>query len=377
MRLGILGGGQLGKMTAMAAAQFGIETVVWSLHPKSPAAKVSSQEISGDLRDLAVMSQLGDLADVVTLENEFIDAEILQVFCERGTPVFPLPQTVAIIQDKWRQKSFLRDQGLPVPPAARVATREELGEVASELGFPLILKTRRLGYDGRGTRRVDGRDALDAAFLELGGERGPDQLLAEAFVPFDKELAVMVVQDRRGQAQSYPVVETRQPRHICESVLAPADVPDAAKAEARRIAVKAVERLDGVGAFGVELFWTRDGQILINEIAPRPHNSGHYTIEACVASQFENHVRAVVGFDLAPTDLITPAAVMINLLGTRSGRPGVDVLRAAGAVAGAHLHWYGKRETRPGRKMGHVTALGATLAEAEAIAARAAQLIDI
>jgi 5-(carboxyamino)imidazole ribonucleotide synthase len=206
---------------------------------------------------------------------------------------------------------------------------------------------------------------------------GGRQLMVEAFVPFERELAVMVVRSRDGEVRTYPVVETVQENHICRVVRAPAPIAAQIAERARQIAVAAVESIDGVGVFGVEMFQLPDGEILINEIAPRPHNSGHYTIEACATSQFENHIRAVLGWPLGATAMLSPAAVMVNILGTRASAYRAESVRAALEVEGAHLHIYAKREARPGRKMGHVTALGDTLAAAEAIAAEAARRVQV
>lgn len=244
-----------------------------------------------------------------------------------------------------------------------------------ELGWPLVLKARRNGYDGYGNATVRHPDELAAAWQRLAARGSP--LLVEAWVPFARELAVMVVRGRDGEARAYPVVETVQQNHICHVVRAPAPMSPEEAAAATALALRAVEAVAGVGIFGVELFELPDGHVLFNELAPRPHNSGHYTIEGCVTSQFENHLRAVLGWPLGPTGLRAPAAVMVNLLGRRDGPVAPGALEAALAVPGAYLHLYGKRESRVGRKMGHVTALGASLAEAEAVARRAAGLVDL
>lgn len=374
-RLGIFGGGQLAQMLTQAAISFGVETVIFERSPDSPAGRITQHEIVGDWADPLALDMFAEQCDIVTLENEFVDAALLAILESRGLPVFPTSATLAIIQDKLRQKERIAAAGLPVPDFRAVDTVEALLDMADESGWPLLLKARRNGYDGYGNATV--RSSADIATAWERLTRGGSPLLAEAFVPFVRELAVMVVRGRNGETRAYPVVETVQQNHICHIVRAPAAIGDAQTQAARDLAVAAVEAVDGVGIFGIELFQLTDGQVIFNEMAPRPHNSGHYSIEGCVASQFENHLRAVLGWPLAPTDMRAPAAVMINLLGRRAGPAGPETLRSALAVPGAHIHLYGKREARLGRKMGHITALAASLSEAEEIARRAADLVEI
>jgi 5-(carboxyamino)imidazole ribonucleotide synthase len=251
-----------------------------------------------------------------------------------------------------------------VPIFRPVSAPDDLPGLGKELGWPLMLKARRDGYDGRGNALVRSARDADAACERLGW---PDRtLLAEAWVNFERELAVLVVRGLDGTLVSYPVVETRQDPelHVCREVLAPAAVGAAVAERATQVARAAVEAVGGVGAFGVELFLLRDGQVCVNELAPRPHNSGHYTIEACWTSQFENHVRAVLELGLGDTSLRAPAAAMVNLLGSGAGAVSDVDLAAALRVTGAYVHLYGKAENRLGRKLGHVTAVGPSVDEA-------------
>lgn len=374
-RLGIFGGGQLAQMLTQAAVSLGVETVVFERSADSPAGRLTHAEIVGAWDDPLLLEQFAHQCDVVTLENEFVDAAILEQLEAQGVPLFPQARTLALVQDKLLQKECIAAAGLRVPAFCRVDSPAALPAVAARLGWPLLLKARRNGYDGYGNATL--RDPQDIAPAWERLTRGGSSLLAEAFVPFVRELAVMVVRTRDGATRAYPVVETVQRQHICHIVRAPAPISAAEAAEATALAVAAVKAIDGVGIFGVELFALADGHMLFNELAPRPHNSGHYTIEACVASQFENHLRAVLGWPLALTDLRAPAAVMVNLLGRRAGPVGRESLRAALALPGVHIHLYGKRESRLGRKMGHITVLGATVAEAEALALQAADLVDL
>jgi 5-(carboxyamino)imidazole ribonucleotide synthase len=364
--LGILGGGQLGRMTLQAASVLGIDVVIAERFADSPAARLTSQSVvfSEGWNDAEALDRFSKLAPLVTLENEFVDASVLEALELRGARVLPTPACVRVVQDKLLQKQALQAAELPVPCFAPVTDPADLLKVSAELGWPLMLKARRDGYDGRGNVVVHDASEAQSAFSGLGW---PDRtLFVEAFSEFDRELAVLVVRGLDGEIAQYPVVETRQDRklHICREVLAPADLPAEVDQRAAAIARRAVEAVGGVGAFGVELFLLRDGQVLINELAPRPHNSAHYTIEACWTSQFENHVRAIMGLPLGDPGLRTPAAAMVNLLGTRTGPVRDEDLGLALAEPRAYLHLYGKSENRPGRKMGHITALGSSPDEA-------------
>ncbi len=347
-------------MTAEAARDLGIEIVVLDRDANSPAGQIvgAKNELVGRWSDPIARAALAERVDLVTLENEFVEAAALQWLVDRGTPGYPGPETLRLIQDKLTQKETLRAAGLPVPQFVSVRSIGDLRQAGVRLGWPLVLKARRLGYDGHGNATVPRLD-----------------LFAEAFVAFQSELAVMVVRGRDGATAVYPVVETYQREHICHEVVAPARVDARLAARAREIALRAVETVGAVGVVGVELFCTANGEILINELAPRPHNSGHYTIEACQTSQFANHLRAILGWPLGATELVAPAAAMVNLLGTTLGPARPRGLAAAAAVPGAFVHLYGKREVRPRRKMGHVTALGDSPEDALATAHAAASAI--
>lgn len=376
--LGILGGGQLGRMTLQAASRLGIDVVIGELTPDAPAARMTDTSIlfnrgRGGWADPAAQQELASRAPVVTLESEFVDAEALASLEALGVAVRPLPACVGVVQDKLRQKQALARAELPLPRFREITQPEDLRQIGHELGWPLMVKARRDGYDGRGNIVVTSSENANAACAHLGWPER--ELLAEEVIAFERELAVMVVRGLDGKSVTYPVVETRQdPRlHICTEVLAPADLANDSTQRAAAIARGAVEAVDGLGAFGVELFLLPDGQVLINELAPRPHNSGHYSIEACWTSQFENHVRAVLGLPLGDPGMHVPAAVMVNLLGSRTTPIRDDDVARALSVQRTFVHLYGKRDNRPGRKMGHVTALGATIEDAYARARAAAQ----
>lgn len=369
-------------MTAEAGRNVSLDIVILEREAGSPAGQIvgSENEVVGDWRDIAAREALAERVDLITLENEFVDAPILAWFVERGVPVFPTPRTLGVIQDKLRQKEALAAAGLAVPPFAPVASPSDLSAVGDRLGWPLVLKARHLGYDGHGNATVGSPAEIDSAVRRLAGSRSgentPLDLYVEGFVPFSQELAVMVVRSRDGSVAAYPVVETIQRDHICHEVIAPARVPTDVAARARALAIAAARAVDAVGVVGVEMFALRDGTVLLNELAPRPHNSGHYTIEACQTSQFANHLRGVLGQPVGPIDLVAPAAAMVNLLGTRTAPANPKGVLDAGAVEGVTVHLYGKREVRPGRKMGHVTALGTSPDEALERARRAARLVE-
>lgn len=370
-RLGIVGGGQLAKMTALAGLQLGCDVVVLERNNYSPAANLASHSIVGDWDNPEALLKLASMVDVVTLENEFVDAGSLRALEEAGYPLYPTASTIALVQDKFIQKQTLAAAGLPVPRFEPVAGVAEVEAAAEKLGLPLMLKARRDAYDGKGNATLRSVTDAAAAWTKLGGDQGRE-LFVEAFCDFATEIAVIVTRGRDGVSVSYPLVETVQRNHVCHVVKAPASVASDVSARAIEVARRAVAAVGAVGSFGVEMFLTRGGDIVVNELAPRVHNSGHYTIEACRCSQFENHVRAVLGWPLGSATMVAPAAVMVNLLGTTKAAGHPQGLERALAVPGAHVHIYGKAMSGPGRKMGHVTALGDTLEEAQHTAERAA-----
>jgi 5-(carboxyamino)imidazole ribonucleotide synthase len=374
-RVGILGGGQLARMLAEAAAPLGIEVNVLEREGGSPAGRIAAGEVTGTWTDPAALAALADGVLAVTLENEFVEVAALEWLAARGVPVLPSAHTLAAVQDKLEQKRFVRAKGVDVPEFAAVETHEDITRAGERWGWPVVLKARRNGYDGYGNATLSSAAESAGACARLGWpERA---LLVEAWVPFVRELAVMVARGQDGACVVYPVVETVQHDHICHLVRAPAAIGAPVATRAAELARMAVEAVEGVGVFGVELFELADGRVLYNEIAPRPHNSGHYTIEGCQTSQFENALRAVLGLPLGSAAMLAPAAVMINLLGSGSGPARAEGVASALAIPGAHVHIYGKLVSRKGRKMGHVTALGGTLAEAEERARSAADVLRL
>lgn len=372
-RLGIIGGGQLARMTALAARPLGVEVVVLENDPCSPAARLSSDCVVGDWTDRDTLRKFAERCDVITLENEFVDAAALAALEQAGHRVFPGAACMAVTQDKFTQKSALQQAGLAVPAFRAVETPDEVVAAARAFAWPVILKTRRNGYDGKGNFTLKSGAEVAAGWQALGG--GTNELTVEAWFPFVKELAVIVTRGHDGATAVYPVVETVQRNHVCHVVRAPAQIPEELARQAAALAKRAVEAVGGVGSFGVEMFLSATGDLAINELAPRVHNSGHYTIEACDCSQFENHIRAVLGWPLGSPLMVVPAAAMVNVLGSEAAPGQPRGLDAALRIPGARVHLYGKPRSGPGRKMGHVTVLERSVAEAQAIAERAVREI--
>ncbi len=369
-RLGILGGGQLAKMTAQAATTLGC-TVSIMERKASTAPSLSGYPVKiGNWDEADALLEFARTVDVVILENEFVDADALAELERQGHLLRPSSECIRRVQDKLIQKQTLAAAGLPVAAFRAVEHPEDIAAAARELKWPLVLKRRTLGYDGKGNATLRSPADIPAAWQKLEGDHAA--LLVEQFCPFEREIAVMVTRGLDGTTAVYPVVDTVQKDHICHTVTAPARLPPELAARAAELGRRATEAIQGVGSVGIEMFVMSDGQIVINEMAPRVHNSGHYTIEACPCSQFENHVRAVLGWPLGSTSLRTPAAAMVNLLGEGDGPAMPSGLDQALAMPGAHVHIYGKERSVKGRKMGHVTALGDTPEAALALAQQAA-----
>ncbi len=369
-RIGLIGGGQLGRMLVKAAKQLGCTTVVLDPLPDSPAGQIATRQIVGGYHDADKIRELATDCDVLTFELENIDADTLAELEAEGHAIYPKAGALKIVQDKLTQKQFLADNGIPTAPFE--AVDRPTPEQFSAFGYPLVQKVRRGGYDGRGVAILKRPEAF--------AQHLPVPSLIERFIEADKEVAVLVARNTKGEVATYPPVEMcfRPGENVLDLLLAPADIDEAIQAEAEAIAINTVESLRGVGIFGIELFVTRDGEVLVNEIAPRTHNSGHHTIEANVTDQFEQHLRAILGLPLGSTETLSPAA-MLNLLGApeESGRPVIRGLEETLAIPGVCLHLYGKGETRPFRKMGHITVLDQDRHRARAKALQVRDTIEI
>ncbi len=360
MKLGILGGGQLARMIIEETSKYGLEYIIYSESQNSPAGKICRREIVGKFSNLEKLNEFASMCDLVTLENEFIDKHYIEHIEASGVKCLPGPDIVGLIQDKFLQKKKLKELNIPVPEFEEVNTIEDVKNFARIHSYPVILKSRTMGYDGKGNFTIAGEEMINEAFNTLS-KRG--KLMCESFIDFRKELAIQVVRSVNGEVKVYPVVESIQKDHICSVVKAAKDFNNKHTESINDIAVKIVESINYTGVLAVELFVMDDGSLFVNELAPRVHNTGHYTIEGCYVSQFENHIRAVMGLPLGSTDMLHPCSVMINLIGSRDGKAYLEGYSDLIKDKDAYIHFYGKKETRVGRKMGHITLVGNDMAE--------------
>ncbi|KAK1581393.1 hypothetical protein Q3G72_005632 [Acer saccharum] len=363
MVVGVLGGGQLGRMLCQAASKMAIKVVILDPLENCPASALSYDHMIGSFDDSAAVQEFAKRCGVLTVEIEHVDVATLEELEQQGVDCHPKASTIRIIQDKYLQKVHFSRHGIPLPEFMQIDDFEGARRAGDQFGYPLMIKSKRLAYDGRGNAVAKSEEELSSAVTALGGfGRG---LYVEKWAPFVKELAVIVARGRDNSILCYPVVETIHKENICHIVKSPAVVPWKIRKLATDVAYRAVSLLEGAGVFAVELFLTEDGQILLNEVAPRPHNSGHHTIESCYTSQYEQHLRAVVGLPLGDPSMKTPAAIMYNLLGEDEGDHGFylahQLIGRALGIPGATVHWYDKPEMRKQRKMGHITIVGSSM----------------
>ncbi len=372
-RIGIVGGGQLGRMMGFSAKQLGFDVHVIDPTPQSPAGQVVDSQIVADFKDSTAIRKLARKSDYLTFEIELANAKILNQFAKSGVKVNPSAKTLSIIKDKFLQKTFLRKNRIPTAEFIKIDNEYEIETTAQKFGYPFLLKARFDAYDGRGNALIRNEKDIKNGVEKLKGRK----LYVEKFVPFTKELSVVVARSINGDIAIYPLSETVHKNNICHTVAAPAPVSKKIKVKAEKLGKKVMRSLKGAGVFGIEMFLTNKGDVLINEIAPRVHNSGHYTIEACITSQFEQHIRAVTGLPLGKTDLTVPAAVMINILGERTGPAKLRGLDKVLRMPQVYVHVYGKMETKIDRKMGHITVLDKNIKEAYKKARLARKYISI
>jgi 5-(carboxyamino)imidazole ribonucleotide synthase len=355
--VGLVGGGQLGRMFAAEARRMGYRVLVLDPAADAPAAHFADEHVRAPFDDLDAARGMARRSDVVTLEWENADVDALRVL-EELAPVRPGPGVLAVAQHRVREKDAARRLGVPTADYRAVGSLDELRAALAEMGTPAVLKTARFGYDGKGQAVVRDPSEAEAAYESVGGEGA--ELILEGFVRFTAEVSVVCARSATGETACFPVAENVHRRGILHTSVVPARVSPEIAEEARQIAVRLAEGLEVVGLLAVEMFVGEDGVVRMNEVAPRPHNSGHYTLDACPVSQFEQQLRAVCGLPLGSTELLSPVA-MVNLMGEDAGTGlGRDGVAAALEVPTAALHLYGKTEARPGRKMGHLTALGDT-----------------
>jgi 5-(carboxyamino)imidazole ribonucleotide synthase len=342
--IGIVGGGQLGRMLAIAAASMGYKTHIYTPEKDAPASQVATKTTIGAYQDATALRVFGQSVDVVTFEFENVPSETLTMLAEVAC-VRPKPEVLHITRNRIREKEFISACGTATAPYRAIRSREEMMEAVAVLKTPAILKTTELGYDGKGQVMIREAEEAFTAWQHLSAH----EAILEGFVDFSREASVIVARGVGGEVRCYPLVENHHKHHILHRTIVPAIASESLAREAETIAVTLAERIDLVGIMAVEMFITRDEQILVNELAPRPHNSGHWTLDAAATSQFEQHIRAICGWSLGDTAALSPCE-MVNLLGDdwlqweRYARDGLS-----------HVHLYGKTESRPGRKMGHVT----------------------
>jgi 5-(carboxyamino)imidazole ribonucleotide synthase len=374
-KIGIIGGGQLGKMMILAAKAMGFYVTILDPTPDCPAASIADQHLKADFSDQAAIKKLAAKSDLITYEFEHIEVEVLKELEAAGYKIYPTARSLEIIQNKYHQKTVLKQAQIPVPDFIKIASLADLKTAAIKFGYPLMLKSCRGGYDGKGNYLIKAASELETAFAELGA--GGKQLLAEKYIPFQKEISVIAARGQGGEMVVYPIAENEHQNNILLTTRVPAALPDQLKYSAEQLAREVLEIFAGVGIFCIEMFVTDSAQLLINEIAPRPHNSGHYSIEGCYTSQFEQHIRAIAGLPLGNPELIRPT-VMCNILGSgQQGAAEVIGLQEALKLANVKVHIYQKKISRPGRKMGHLTATASNLSEAAHQASQAEKVIMI
>jgi len=346
--LGIIGGGQLGMMLTEAAQDLEEISKIIVLDPTEncPAAKVGAQQIIANFKDEDAIKKLSELSDIITYEIESGNSDVLKQL-EVHTEINPSPDTLRIIQDKLLQKQFLKENNIAIAEFEKIENKVELIQIIDKMGLPVLLKTRRDAYDGRGNYKINSKSEIDDALDLFSGK----SLMVEKFVRFEKEISVIAARNTKGEIATYPVVENIHENNILRTTIAPGRVSENVKKQAEQIAEKTMEVLHGAGVFGIEMFVTYDDEVLINEIAPRVHNSGHHTLQSCNTSQFEQHLRAILGMNLGESSIKHPT-IMYNILGPGTFQGEYNVL--CKKSENIYLKMYGKLESKPQRKIGHV-----------------------
>jgi 5-(carboxyamino)imidazole ribonucleotide synthase len=358
-KIGVIGGGQLAWMMAIASKHLGLELTVQANSPDDSAVNVADHVVYGKVAEAIATAKMAEHCEVITFENEFVDLIALQKLIDqsgdRRLLFLPKLETLAISVDKLKQRQHFLDCGIPTPKFYGVNNLSELLSSAQNLGYPLVLKARRHGYDGKGTWVIGNENELKSAWEAM------DQVpaIAEAFIPFECELAIIAARSESGDISIYPIVETLQTDQVCRRTIAPAKINHKIHHKIESIAKQILISLEAIGVFGIEFFLTKTGEVSVNEIAPRTHNSGHYTIEGCRTSQFEQLLRVVSGMPLGDVSMLAPVVVMVNLLGFENA-DSADYFEQRQAIAtlpNTHIHWYSKLGSSIGRKLGHATIL--------------------
>lgn len=357
-KVGIIGGGQLAWMMGGAAQKLNLDLMIQTPHPEDPAVAVATEVVYGQVGDAIATAALADLCDVIGFENEFVDLSALNLLAAKGVIFRPSLTALEPLLDKYHQRCYLQQLGLPNPQfwLFEAADLTNLDSKNHPLKYPFVLKARRHGYDGQGTIVVKDKSQLLALLKTITNT----PFLAEEFIPFTKELAVTAARSVTGEIKIYPIVETQQEAQVCRRVFAPAAISQDLVLDAERIIITILEDLQVVGLFAVELFLSAEGKLLVNEVAPRTHNSGHFTLDACQTSQFEQYLRAIANQKLADVSLQTAGALMVNLLGYPGLENYLGKKQQLAQIPHSHVYWYNKTP-RPGRKLGHITVLMPTV----------------
>lgn len=359
--IGIIGGGQLGKMMILDGKRLDTRFAILDPTPDCPAHSISDVHVVADFDDVDAIIRMAEATDVVTYEFEHISVEALRRLEAEGHKVYPSAETLSRIQNKLTQKQWLARHQIRVPDFMAADGVEDIKKAGELFGYPLMLKTCTGGYDGKGNAVIASMEEVEEGYRSLGAGTLP--LMAERMIDFEKEVSILACRSETGEMVTFPVAENVHVNSILDETTVPAVISEESAAEAMQVAKDCLQAFDACGMLCIELFVTREGHILVNELAPRPHNSGHYTIEGCYTSQYENHVRAILGMPLGNTGLIRPTA-MKNIIGSRNGLAEVGGLAEAYRFPNVKVHIYGKSQVKIGRKMGHITATGETLEEA-------------
>lgn len=375
-KIGVIGGGQLGRMLAFEAKRMGYNVIVLDPKENCPAVQVCDEQIVGSLYDASKIRELAEKSDVLTYEFEFLDANILCDLESEGYKIAPSGKTLKIIQNKYTQKTFFKEKGLSVPRFIKVSSRDELEKGIEELGLPVVLKFCTGGYDGKGNIVIKNKNEIDEVVNEVSLDKG--DFMLEEFIKFKCEISMAVARNTFGQIEFFPVGENIHEESILRYTKVPANISNEVEEKAKKLVCKVIEAFDDIGLICVELFVSENDDIYINEVAPRTHNSTHYTIEACITSQFEQQLRAITGLPLGSTKLISPV-VMANLLGEDKieGNFKIEGLDNILQVEGAYFHFYGKSFVDVKKKIGHITILDNSIESAEAKAREALSKIKI
>lgn len=360
LKIGIIGGGQIGKMIAQEAKRMSLKVVILDPTKNCPASTVCDKLIVADFKNEDKIRELAKYSDVITYEIELANSEALKNLESKKYPIFPSPHSLYLIQNKYRQKKFLQENKLPVPEFKKITSINDLSFIAEKFEYPLMLKASEDSYDGRGNYLIKCKEDIPIAYNSFDNR----EIFAEKYIDFKTEISIMVARNKKGQIETFPIAENIHKNNVLDTTLVPANISPKIYKDAEIIAKNVVACLNDIGIFGIEMFVSNKDDIFINEIAPRPHNSGHYSIEGCSISQFEQHIRTILNLPLIKPELLRPT-VMKNILGPPnfSGNYRIRGMSKLLSIPSTKIHLYGKSLTSPGRKLGHITCTGTTLDE--------------